>query len=249
MSGHSKWSTIKRQKEATDIKRGKIFSKLAKAITIAAREGSDPESNFKLRLEIERAKEANMPKENIERAIAKARGEGEEGQLEEIIYEGYGPEGVAVIVEAATDNRNRTTAEVKNIFERGGGSLGGPGAVSYQFKPMGLITVKKSDNPNEQILKIIDLGVEDVEEASDALEVYTQSKGLGQVREKLIENGFEVLSAELVQQAKNEVFINQPQKATRVLKFMDNFQEHDDIQRAFANFNIPEEILKQINDN
>lgn len=249
MSGHSKWSTIKRQKEATDIKRGKIFSKLAKAITIAAREGSDPESNFKLRLEIERAKEANMPKENIERAIAKARGEGEEGQLEEIIYEGYGPEGVAVIVEAATDNRNRTTAEVKNIFERGGGSLGGPGAVSYQFKPMGLITVKKSDNPNEQILKIIDLGVEDVEEASDALEVYTQSKGLGQVREKLIENGFEVLSAELVQQAKNEVFINQPQKAAKVLKFMDNFQEHDDIQRAFANFNIPEEILKQINDN
>ena len=245
MSGHSKWSTIKRQKETTDIKRGKIFSKLAKAITIAASDGIDPNTNFKLRLEIEKAKQANMPKENIERAIAKAGGEAGEGQLEEVIYEGYGPEGVAVIAEAATDNRNRTTAEIKNLFERVGGRLGGPGAVAYQFQPMGLITVEKFTNPDEQVLKIIDLGVEDVEEAIDAIEVYTLPKNLSQVRDKLVQSDFQVLNVELVKQPKNEVAINRPEKAAKVLKFMDNLQEHDDIQKIYANFDIPEEVLKE----
>lgn len=246
MSGHSKWSTIKRQKETTDIKRGKIFSKLAKAITLAAREGADPETNFKLRLEMERAKQANMPKENIERALRKAQGKLGKGQLEEVIYEGYGPEGVAIIAEAATDNRNRTTAEMKKLFERGGGSLSGPGTVSYQFKPGGLITVEKTGKPDEQILKIIDLGVEDVEEAKDALEVYIQSQKLGEVRKKLNQGGFKVLSAELVRQPKNEIQIRDPEKAAKVLKLMDNLQEHDDIQRIFANFDIPEEVLQQV---
>lgn len=248
MSGHSKWSTIKRQKEATDIKRGKIFSKLAKAITLTAREGADPETNFKLRLEIEKAKQANMPKENIERAITRASGEAGEGQLREVVYEGYGPGGVAIIAEAATDNRNRTTAEMKQLFERGGGSLGGPGTVTYQFKPMGLITVEKTNNPDEQILKIIDLGVEDVEEAKDALEVYIQSQNLGEVKEKLNQSGFKVLNAELVKQPKNEIQISEPGKATKVLKLMNSLQEHDDIQRVFANFDIPEEVLKQVHE-
>jgi len=248
MSGHSKWSTIKRQKEATDIKRGKIFSKLAKAITLTAREGTDPETNFKLRLEIEKAKQANMPKENIERAIARASGEAGEGQLKEVVYEGYGPGGVAIIAEAATDNRNRTTAEMKQLFERGGGRLGGPGTVTYQFQPMGLITVEKTNNPDEQILKIIDLGVEDVEEAKDALEVYIQSQNLGEVREKLNQSGFKVLNAELVKQPKNEIQIKDSGKATKVLKLMNSLQEHDDIQRVFANFDIPEEILKQVHE-
>lgn len=246
MSGHSKWSTIKRQKEAADIRRGKIFSKLAKAITLAVREGADPETNFKLRLEMERAKQANMPKENIERALRKAQGKLGKGQLEEVIYEGYGPEGVAIIAEAATDNRNRTTAEMKKLFERGGGSLSGPGTVSYQFKPGGLITVEKTAKPDEQILKIIDLGVEDVEEAKDALEVYIQSQKLGEVRKKLNQGGFKVLSAELVRQPKNEIQIRDPEKAAKVLKLMDNLQEHDDIQRIFANFDIPEEVLQQV---
>jgi len=245
MSGHSKWSTIKRQKETADIKRGKIFSKLAKAITLTAREGADPETNFRLRLEIEKAKQANMPKENIERAITRASGGAEEGQLEEVIYEGYGPGGVAIIAEAATDNRNRTTAEMKQLFERGGGSLGGPGTVTYQFRPMGLITVEKSENPDEQILKIIDLGVEDVEEAKDALEVYIQSQNLGEVKEKLNQSGFKVLSAELVKQPRNEIRISDTEKATKVLKLMNSLQEHDDIQRVFANFDIPEEILQK----
>ncbi len=246
MSGHSKWSTIKRQKETTDKKRGKIFSKFAKAITIAAREGADPNTNFKLRLEIERAKQANMPKENIERAVEKAKGGAGEGRLEEVVYEGYGPGGVAIIAEAATDNRNRTTAEIKNLFERAGGRLGGPGVVAYQFKPMGLITIKKSDNPDEQILKIIDLGVEEVEEAADALEVYIQSQKLAEMKEKLSQSGFKILNAELVKQAKNEIQINNSEKAAKVLKLMDILQDHEDIQRVFANFNIPEEVLKQI---
>ncbi|HUV43059.1 MAG TPA: YebC/PmpR family DNA-binding transcriptional regulator [Patescibacteria group bacterium] len=247
MSGHSKWSTIKHQKEATDIKRGKVFSKLAKAITLAAGEGTDPEKNFKLRLEVERAKQANMPKENIERAIAKVTGRGE-GKLEEVVYEGYGPEGVAIIVEAATDNRNRTTADVKNIFERGGGSLSGSGAVDYQFKSMGLITVEKSSKTDEQILKIIDLGVEDVEEVSDALEIYVKQGKLAEIREQLSQANFKVLNAELVKQPKNEIKIINPAKANKVLKLMNSLHEHDDIQRVFANFNIPEEVLKQIDE-
>ncbi len=244
MSGHSKWSTIKRQKEAADVKRGKIFSKLAKAITIAAREGTDANTNFRLRLEIERAKQVNMPKENIKRAIDKAKGVGGEGQLVEVVYEGFGPEGIAVIAEAATDNRNRTTAEIKKIFERGGGSLGGPGSVGYQFKPMGLITVQKGAKPNEQILEIIDLGVEEVEEATDVLEVYVQSQNLVKVREKLNQGGFKILSVELVKQPGNEVQIGDSEKAVRVLKFMDKLQEHDDVQKIYANFDIPEEVLK-----
>lgn len=244
MSGHSKWSTIKRQKEATDIKRGKIFSKLAKAITITAREGADANTNFKLRLEIERAKQVNMPKENIKRAIDKASGGTGEGQLEEVIYEGYGPGGIAVIAEAATDNRNRTTAEIKKMFERGGGSLGGPGSVGYQFKPMGLITVQKGAKPDEQILKIIDLEVEEVEEAADALEVYVQSQNLGKVKESLDQGGFKVLNVELAKQPENEVQINDPEKAVKILKFMDSLQEHDDIQKIYANFDISEEVLK-----
>ncbi|OGV89953.1 hypothetical protein A2Z41_02890 [Microgenomates group bacterium RBG_19FT_COMBO_39_10] len=247
MSGHSKWSTIKRQKEATDIKRGKVFSKLAKAITIAAVEGADLEKNFKLRLEVERAKQANMPKENIERAIAKVTGKGD-SKLEEVVYEGYGPEGVAIIIEAATDNRNRTTADVKNIFERGGGKLTGPGAVDYQFKSMGLVTVEKSSKTDEQILRIIDLGVEDVDEATDALEVYVEPGKLAEIREQLSQANFKILDAELVKQPKNEIKIINPAKANKVLKLMNSLHEHDDIQRVFANFNIPEEVLKQIDE-
>ena len=248
MSGHSKWSTIKRQKGLADLKKGKIFSKLARAITIAARGGTEPETNFKLRLEIEKAKQTNMPKENIERALRQAQGKLDGGNLEEITYEGYGPGGVAIIVEAVTDNRNRTTAEMKKLFERGGGNLGAPGTVTYLFKPMGLITVEKNDKPDEQILKIIDLGVEDVEEAKDALEVYVQSQKLTEVKEKLTQGGFKVLNAELVKQPKNEVQIKDAEKANKVLKLMDSLQEHDDIQQVFANFNIPEEILQQIHE-
>ncbi len=246
LSGHSKWSTIKRQKEAGDRKRGMIFSKLARMISIAAREGADPEVNFKLRLAIEKAKQANMPKENIERALRQAQGKLAGGGVEEVIYEGYGPGGVAVIVETATDNKNRTTAEIKNIIERGGGSLAGPGAVLYQFQKAGLLTVKKGEKPSEQILKIMDLGVDDVEEASDAIEVYTQTEKVGSFKTALGEAGFEVLGTELIRQPKTTVKITSKITAEKILNFMETLEGHEDVQRVFANFDIPNELINSL---
>jgi YebC/PmpR family DNA-binding regulatory protein len=246
MSGHSHWATIKRQKEAADKQRGQIFSKLSRAITVAARQGADPETNFKLRLAIEKAKEYNLPKENILRAIRRGSGQEEGEKWEEITFEGYGPEGIGVIVETVTDNRNRTTAEIKNIFERGGGNLAGPGAVSYLFRKTGLITVKKEENLDEQILKLIDLGAEDVEEATDAIEVYTSPENLKDIEEKIKNSSFEVKSAEIIMKPVTPVVISDPQKAQKVLRFMDNLENHDDVQKIYANFDIPNEILAEV---
>jgi len=238
MSGHSKWSTIKRQKGTADKKRGMVFSKLAKAISIAAREGADPESNFKLRLAVEKAKQANMPKANIDRALRRAQGKLAGGGFEEIFYEGYGPVGVAVMIEAVSDNKNRTTSEIKNIFERGGGRLAGPGAVAYQFEKKGMITVKKPDKVEEAILSIIDLGVEDVEEAMDAIEVYTRPEKLDEAAKKLQEADFSVQDKELVMRPKAVVKITGQEKKEKILKFMDLIETHDDVQKVFANFDI-----------
>ena len=246
MSGHSHWATIKRQKESADQQRGKIFSKLSRAIAIAARQGADPETNFKLRLAIEKAKEYNLPKENILRAIRRGSGQEEGEKWEEITFEGYGPEGIGVIVETVTDNRNRTTAEIKNIFERAGGSLAGPGAVSYLFRKMGLITVKKEENPDEQILKLIDLGVEDIEEATDAIEIYTSPEDLKEIEEKIKNSGFEVKSAEITMRPVTPSLINDSQKAQRILKFMESLESHDDVQKVYASFDIPNEILAEV---
>lgn len=240
MSGHSKWSTIKRQKEAEDKKRGLIFSKLSKQISIVAREGADPEKNFKLRLAVEKAKQANMPKVNIDRAIKKGSGEGEKERWREVVYEGYGPSGVAVLAEAVTDNKNRTTSEIKNIFERGGGGLGGPGAVAYQFEKVGMITIQKSEDVEETILSIIDLGVEDVEEAIDAIEVYTRPDKLNKVAEKLKKTNFSVQDKELVMRPKTIVKITEEEKKEKILKFMETLEAHDDVQKVFANFNLVE---------
>jgi len=248
MSGHSHWATIKRQKETTDLQRGKIFSKISRAIAIAARDGADPETNFKLRLAIEKAKQANMPKENISRAIK--RGSGKEGQekWEEISFEGYGPEGVGVIVEAVTDNKNRTTAEIKNIFERGGGSLASPGAVSYQFKKMGLLTVGKASDVDSQILKLIDFGAQDVEEASDAVEVFALPEQLKEIKDQIEKAGFSPRGAELVMQPIMPVVIDDLQKAQKILKFMEALEDHEDVQKVYANFDIPNEVLAKLHD-
>jgi len=168
MSGHSKWSTIKRAKEANDAKKGALFTKLARAITIAAKGGgADPDMNMKLRFAVEKARQSNMPKENIERAIEKGVGEGGV-QMQEMVYEGYGPLGVPIVVEAATDNKNRTAQEIKNLFERGGGTLGAPGSVSFQFERTGQLVLEKGDDPEGRMLELIDLGAEDLEEAEDA---------------------------------------------------------------------------------
>lgn len=243
MSGHSKWSTIKRQKESTDIKRGLLFSKLARAITIAAREGVNPDANFKLRLAIDRARAANMPKDNIERAITRAVGG---AAVEEVTYEGYGPSGVAVVVQAVTDNKNRTAQEIKNLFERGGGRLGNPGSVSYQFEELGQLLVQKTSSPEEQMLALIDAGVEDLEETPDGIEIFVNTRELSSLREKINELGFEVVSSELVLRPKNLITINNPSGAQKVISFLENIQAHDDVQNVWANIDIPQEVLGQI---
>jgi len=247
MSGHSKWSTIKRQKESKDAHRGQVFTKLGNAITVAVRAGGgigDPEKNFKLRLAMEKARSLNMPKDTIQRAIKRGMGSKEGGDWSEIVYEGYGPEGIAVMVEAATDNKNRTTSEIKNLFERGRGSLTNPGAVSFQFKKSGLITVEKGSSPDEQILNLIDLGAEEVEEVSDVIEIYIKPEQTHEMRNKIEGANFKVLSEELIMQPVNWVKIEEKSKAEKVLKLMEGLEEHDDVQKVYANFDIPDEVFK-----
>lgn len=234
MSGHSKWSTIKRQKGIADAKRGLLFSKLARAITLAAKlGGTDPTANLKLRMAVDKARESNMPKENIDRAIERGK-PGAGGDLHEVIYEGYGPGGVAILIEATTDNRNRTTQEIKNIFERGEGSLGSPGSVAYQFEQRGQVVVEKGENPDERMLIIIDLGVEDVHEVEDAIEVHTKSAEVFKTKESLESAGIPVKSAELVFTPKNMVDLPEDKQA-KVLKLLENLDDNENVQRVFAN--------------
>lgn len=245
MSGHSHYSTIKRQKETRDAAKGKIFSKLARAISIAVKTGSsaDPDSNPRLRVAIEQARAVNMPKENVERAISKATKEGE--SLEEVNYEGFGPGGVGVIVETATDNKNRTAQEIKNIFERAGGSMGGPGSVSFNFESLGLVVLPKDADSEQQMLKLIDFGAEDLEETEDAIEIYTSPDKLSELKKDLDTAGFNVSSVELVKRPKNVVTINDPSMAQRLMKFLDTLEEHEDVQKVFANLDIPQDIINR----
>ena len=245
MSGHSHYATIKRQKETKDAARGNMFSKLAKAISIAAKSGGgiDPNSNFKLRVAIDKARSFNMPKENIERALRQAQGKLE---VEEVTYEGFGPGGVAVMVEVATDNRNRTGQEIKNIFERVGGHLAGPGAVSFNFESRGQFVVRKETDSEAQMLKLIDLGVEDMEETEDGIEVHVAPEKLSEVRRALEESGFIVTATELVQKPKNYVSVTEPKEASKAISFLDALTEHEDIQKVFANLDVPTEILSKL---
>lgn len=244
MSGHSHWSTIQRTKQAEDKKRGKLFSRLSREIAIAARSGANPQANFKLRLSLEKAKSANMPKEKIERAIKRGSGKGEREALEEVVYEGFGPAGVGIIVEAMTDNRQRTTAELRRIFESRGGSLAGPGAVAHQFKLMGLVAVEKDKEPQERMLQIMDLGdVEDVEEAGDAIEVYTQLGDLERVKRALESLGLKIKSFGLIRKPLVVIPIKGKKTAEQVLGLMNQLEEHDEVQRTDANFDIDPELL------
>lgn len=236
MSGHSHANTIKRDKELTDQVRGRVFSKLIKEIAIAARDGVDPETNFKLRLVIERAKQANMPKDNIIRALKKGSGELGSGKWEGITYEGYGPFGVGVIVETVTDNRNRISQELKNIFERAGGSIASPGSVSFQFKKTGVIKVEKATDADKQILQLIDLGVEDVKEEQATIEVITKPEQLKEIKEKIEKEGFRVNELELIMQPANFISFAEPQKVEKVLKFIEGLEENDDVQKVYTNF-------------
>jgi YebC/PmpR family DNA-binding regulatory protein len=246
MSGHSKWSQIKRQKGANDAKRGAVFTKVARDIAIAARAGGgDPDGNFKLRLAIEKARAVNMPAENIKRAIERGAGGGEAEQFEEITYEGYGPGGVAIIVEAATDNKNRTAADVRAIFTKHGGQLAGSGAVAWQFEQRGLISLPLAgQSADELALLAIDAGADDVDTDADPLEVYTAPTELEAVRRRLETAGVRIESAELTMQARNTIEVD-ASKARANLRLIEHLEDHDDVQRVTANFEIPDEVLAE----
>jgi YebC/PmpR family DNA-binding regulatory protein len=248
MSGHSKWSQIKRQKGANDAKRGALFTKVAREISVAARlGGGDPDANYRLRLAIEKARQVNMPADNIKRTIEKATGGGEADQFEEIVYEGYGPGGVAVLVEAQTDNRNRTAADVRAMFTKSGGQLAGSGAVAWQFEPRGLITVVRNGiDADEVALAAIDAGAEDVDTDDDeAIEIYTAPGELESVRSALEGAGVAVDSAESTMIAKQVVELDAA-KARQALRLVEQLEELEDVSRVTANFDIPEEVFAEV---
>lgn len=241
MSGHSKWSTIKRQKAATDAKRGAVFTKVGNAIALAARSGTDPDTNFALRLAIDKAKAANMPNANIQRSIDRGAGKLGGDQIQEIMYEGYGPGGVAILVECATDNINRTYPEVRLAFSKHGGNIAEKGAVSFQFDRKGMIRIAGSGD--DIVLAALDAGAEDVQEESDELIVYTDPKKLAVVRTNLQNTGLEIIEAELTYVPNNTVEITDKDKAGKIMRLLDALDTLDDVTSTHVNFDIPEELL------
>ncbi|HET6459147.1 MAG TPA: YebC/PmpR family DNA-binding transcriptional regulator [Syntrophales bacterium] len=246
MSGHSKWNTIKRKKGAADTKRGKIFTKLIKEITLAARlGGSDPEGNARLRQAIMAAKEENMPKDNIDRAIKKGVGGADgSGGYEEVVYEGYGPGGAAVLVEAMTDNKNRTVAEIRHIFSKHGGNLGENGCVSWIFEKKGSILFDKKSVSEETLMEIaLDAGAEDVKEEENEFEVVTDPGFFEQVKKTIEDNGLKYIKAEVTMVPRSVVRL-EGDKAVQILKLMEKMEDNDDVQHAYANFDIPDDIME-----
>lgn len=237
MSGHSHWATIQRKKQAEDQKRGKVFSKYSRLITVAALGNPNPETNFKLRLAIDQAKQVNMPKENIERAVSKASGK-LAGGLEEVIYEGYGPGKVAMLVECLTDNKNRTSAEVKKIFERKGGVLADPGAVVYQFERKGLIMVAGEKKAEARMLQLMDLSIEDVERENGDIAVYTQPKELSKAKAEIEKMGLPILETSLVFKPMTVIKIEDKSVAEKILALMEALADHEEVTKTSANFDI-----------
>jgi YebC/PmpR family DNA-binding regulatory protein len=248
VSGHSKWSSIKHKKGAADAKRGQLFSKLSRAIIVAAREGGpDPEGNATLATAIQKARDNSMPKDNIERAIARGTGAGVDGEAyETVTYEGYGPNGVAVLVEAVTDNRNRTAADIRHIFAKNDGNLGTSGAVSWHFERKGVILVPESADEEDVMLVAADAGAEDVSREGSSYDVICAPDDLQAVRAALEEAGIEVESAELTMLPKTTIQIEDEAAARKLLRLMDALDENDDVQDVYANFDIPEGILQAV---
>lgn len=241
MSGHSKWSTIKRQKGAKDQARGAVFTKLGNMIAIAARSGTDPDMNFSLRLAIDKAKASNMPNVNIQRSIDRGSGKLGGAQIQELVYEGYGPGGVAIIVEVATDNTNRTYPEVKLAFSKHGGSVAEKGAVLFQFSHKGTITVK--GRGDDLMLQALDAGAEDVQEDEGESIIFTDAKDLAKVRDALKAAGCEITEAELTYIPNNTVVVEDQATAGKVLRLMDALDDVEDVTNTHVNFDIPEEFL------
>ena len=249
MSGHSKWSTIKHRKGAADARRGKLFSKLARAIIVAAKEGGpDPASNLALQNAVEKARSYSMPKDTIERAIAKGAGEGADGaSFETVVYEGYGPEGVAVIVEALTDNRNRTASEVRHLFTKHGGNLGATGAVAWQFERRGVVLVHADGvDEDELVLAAADAGADDVERDGSSFVVSAAPEALSEVRGALETAGFPLESVALSMVPKTTVAIDDESTAKQVVRLVEGLEENDDVQDVYANFDIPEAVLEAV---
>jgi YebC/PmpR family DNA-binding regulatory protein len=246
VSGHSKWSTIKHKKARTDAVRGKIFTKIIREITTAAKlGGGDPNANPRLRLAIDKAKDANMPNDNIDRAIAKGTGGGEGIALEEVTYEGYGPGGVAIMVEAITDNKQRTVADIRYIFSKGGANLGSSGCVSYLFNKKGSLVFEKSAVGEEALaMEAIDAGAEDIHSEESTIEIVTTPENFEKVREALKAKGFTPSSAEVTMVPTTTVKVA-GEDAQKLIKLVESLEEHDDVQNVHANFDIPDEILEQ----
>ena len=248
MSGHSKWSTIKHKKAAQDAKRGKVFTQLIKEITVAARlGGGDPAANPRLRAAIDGAKAQNMPKSNIERAVKKGTGELEGVSYEEVTYEGYGPGGVAVLVETITDNRQRTVADVRHIFAKRGGNMGEPGSVGWIFEKKGIIIIEKSKVDEDALMDAaLDAGAEDIQDSGSEWEIETKPEDLENVKKALEGAGIEMLSAEVSMVPSTTVDIHEQKLAEQLMNLMNALEENDDVQNVYANFDIPDELLEKV---
>jgi YebC/PmpR family DNA-binding regulatory protein len=247
MSGHSKWHSIKHKKGAADAKRGKLFAVLIRQIEVAARAGGgDLDSNAGLRTMVQKARDNSVPMDTIQRAIKRGTGEEEGVIYEPVTYEGYAPGGVAVIVQALTDNRNRTSAEIKNIFSRNGGSFAEPGAVSWQFERKGIVLVDKAADEDELTLAAADAGAEDIEDAGDAWQVTTPPTELHTVRTAIEEAGFKVKSSDLTMIPTTSVGLEEEGPAKSVLRLMDALEDHDDVEAVYANFDIPDAVLEAV---
>jgi YebC/PmpR family DNA-binding regulatory protein len=249
VSGHSKWSSIKHKKGAADAKRGKLFSKLTRAIIVAAKDGGpDPAGNLALQNAIEKARAASMPKDNIDRAIAKGSGtDSDSAAYETVVYEGYGPAGVAVIVETLTDNRNRTAGEVRHIFAKNDGNLGTSGAVAWLFERRGLVLVPaEGADEDELTLAAAEGGADDVSLDGSSFQVLSAAEELATVRETVEAAGFEIESAELTMLPKTTVAVEDENEAKKILRLIDQLEENDDVQEVYANFDIPERVLESV---
>ncbi|HUT45706.1 MAG TPA: YebC/PmpR family DNA-binding transcriptional regulator [Sedimentisphaerales bacterium] len=248
MSGHSHWAGIKYKKAALDAKRGKAWSKISRMIIVAAKQGGgDPSANLTLRYAIDKAKGANMPKDTIEKAIKKGTGDLEGMSFEEVLYEGYGPSGVAIMVEALTDNRNRTGPEVKRLFEKHGGSLGTSGCVNWMFTKKGLITVSAANTDEEQLLEIaLGAGADDMQAVGEVFEMTCEPGAYEELKKTLQEKEIPIEIAEISMVPQSTIDIDDEHTAKRIISLMEAFEDHDDVQNTYANFDIPEEIIAQI---
>jgi len=248
MSGHSHWAGIKHKKAANDAKRGKLWSKLAKIIIVAARRGGgDPGANLSLRYAIDKAKAANMPKDTIEKAIKKGTGEMAGESYEEILYEGYGPGGVAVMVEVLTDNRHRTAPEMKKLFERHGGSMGAAGCVGWMFSKRGLITVSTSSANEDDLMEIaLGAGADDMKTNGDVYEITCEPTAFESIKKALEQKTIPMTLAEISMLPKNTVGVTDPDTARKIINLMESIEDHDDVQNAYSNFDIPPEVMAKV---